>query len=212
MTIEKIVQLAGQEHTFRVFLSDGSVIKTQDYVIAELGLSSGMELDSAALDAFKTASGKASAKVRAVRIVSASSVSKEELRRRLTRKGEHPEDAEDAIQWLCDLELLDDQKTAEQLVRSAVNKGYGEARIKQILFEKCIPREYWPQALEQIPVMDEAIDRFLRQRLQGQQPEQKELKRTIDALLRRGHSWQDIRAGLQRYDASVVLDLEDPYG
>lgn len=212
MIIEKIEAAARQEHTFRVILSDGSVIRTQDYVIAELGLSPGQELDEAGLAALKAAAGKASAKVRAVRIVSASGISREELRRRLTQKGETEEDASEAVQWLSDLDLLDDKKTAEQLVRSAVNKGYGEARIKQILYEKRIPKEFWPEALAQIPAMDDAIDRFLRQRLQGRQPEQKELKRTVDALLRRGHSWQDIRAGLQRYNASVELDWEEPYG
>ena len=37
------------------------------------------------------------------------------------------------------------------------------------------------------------------------------LKRTIDALMRRGHSWQDIRAGLRRYSAALEADLEEDY-
>lgn len=212
MIIERIEPMARQEHTFRVILSDGSVVKTQDYVVADLGLSPGQELDEAALVALKAAAGKASAKVRAVRIISASSVSKQELHHRLTQKGEQEEDAAEAVQWLSELKLLDDLKTAEQIVQSAVNKGYGEARIKQILYEKRIPKEYWLQVLEDLPSMDEAIDRFLQQRLQGRKPDQKEIKRTVDALLRRGHSWQDIRAGLSRYNASLELDWEEPYG
>ena len=211
MIIEKLEPMIRQEHTFRVVLSDGSVIKTQDYVLADLGLYAGMELDAETLEKLKSAAAKASAKQRAVRIISASGVSREELRRRLTQKGEREEDAEDAVQWLSELQLLDDARTAEQLVRSAVNKGYGEARIKQILYEKRIPKEYWAEALEQLPPMDDAIDKFLRQRLQGRNPEQKELKRTIDALLRRGHSWQDIRAGLLRYNNGLELDMEEPY-
>ena len=200
-----------QEHTFRVILSDGSVIKTQDYVIADLGLYPGMELDEDALSALKAAAAKASAKQRAVKIISAAGVSKEELRRRLTQKGEKEEDAEEAVQWLSELQLLDDAKTAEQIVRSAIHKGYGEARIKQILFEKRIPKEYWQQALQEIPAMDDAIDQFLRQRLRGCLPDQKEIKRMTDALLRRGHSWQDIRAGLKRYNEALELEWEEPY-
>ena len=195
-----------QEHTFKVLLSDGSVLKTQDYVIADLGLYAGMELDEARLAELKAAVGKASAKVRAVRIISASGVSKEELEHRLIQKGEQAQDAREAVQWLSDLELLDDRKTAEQLVRSAVHKGYGKARIKQILYEKRIPREYWEEALEEVPDMEDAVDKFLNQRMKGREPDQKELKRTIDALLRRGHSWQDIRSGLQRYSASIELE------
>ncbi len=211
MIIEKLEPMIRQEHTFRVLLSDGSVIKTQDYVIADLGLYPGMELDEDALSALKAAAAKASAKQRAVKIISAAGVSKEELRRRLTQKGETAEDAEEAVQWLSELQLLDDAKTAEQIVRSAIHKGYGEARIKQILFEKRIPKEYWQQALQEIPAMDDAIDQFLRQRLRGCQPDQKEIKRMTDALLRRGHSWQDIRAGLKRYNEALELEWEEPY-
>ena len=209
MTIDRIEPMIRQEHTFKVLLSDGSVLKTQDYVIADLGLYTGMELDEAQLAELKAAVGKASAKVRAVRIISASGVSKEELEHRLIQKGEQAQDAKEAVQWLTDLELLDDRKTAEQLVRSAVHKGYGKARIKQILYEKRIPKAYWEDALEEVPDMDDAVDKFLNQRLKGREPDQKELKRTIDALLRRGHSWQDIRSGLQRYSAAIELDHYD---
>ena len=209
MKIDRLEPLPLQEHVFKVHLSDGTLIKTQDYVIADLGLYPGLELDEERLRELQAAASLASAKNRAVRIVSASGVSKEELERRLTQKGENPNDAKAAVQWLSELDLLDDAKTAEQLVRSAIHKGYGKARIKQILYEKRIPEEFWEDALAQVPEMDDAVDKFLNQRLKGREPDQKELKRTIDALLRRGHSWSDIRAGLRRYSDS--LDLEEQY-
>ena len=209
MTIDRIEPLPSREHTFKIRFSDGIVIKTQDYVIADLGLYPGAEVDEEKLRQLQAAAGLASAKNRAVRIVSAAAISRKELERRLTQKGESEQDAKAAVCWLSDLELLDDARTAEQLVRSAVHKGYGKARIKQILFEKRIPEEYWEDALAQVPDMDDAVDKFLNQRLQGRDPDQKELKRTIDALLRRGHSWSDIRAGLRRYSDS--LDLEEQY-
>ena len=211
MTIDRIEAMPLQEHCFRLHLSDGSVLKTQDYVIADLGLYPGAELDEAGMERLRAAAGLASAKNRAVRIVSAAGVSKKELEHRLTQKGETPEDARVAVEWLAELELLDDAKTAEQLVRSAAAKGYGKARIKQILFEKRIPEEFWDDALAQVPDMEDAVDQFLRKRLRGRDPDEKELKRTIDALLRRGHGWQDIRAGLRRYSASLEADLEEPY-
>lgn len=211
MIIERIESVPLQEHSFKICFSDGSVIKTQDYVIADLGLYSGLELNEEQLEALKAAAGLASAKNRAVRIVSATGVSKAELERRLTQKGESEHNAKAAVQWLADLELLDDGKTAEQIVRSAVHKGYGKARIRQILFEKRIPEEYWEQALDLVPEMDDAVDKFLMARLKGREPDEKELKRTIDALMRRGHSWQDIRAGLRRYSAALEVNLEEQY-
>lgn len=211
ITIERLEPLAHREHWFRICLSDGSVIKTQDYVIAELGLYKGMDLEGEKLRELEAAAGLASAKNRAVRIVTASAVSKKELQHRLTQKGESDEDADAAVRWLSELELLDDRKTAEQLVRTAVNKGYGKARIKQILFEKRIAQEYWEDALALVPEMDDAVDQFLMRRLKGREPDEKELKRTIDALMRRGHSWQDIRAGLRRYSAALDIDQEEGY-
>ena len=211
ITIERLEPMAHREHWFRICLSDGTVIKTQDYVIADLGLFKGMALDDIKLQQLQAAVGLASAKNRAVRIATASAVSKNELQRRLTQKGESDEDADAAVRWLSELELLDDRKTAEQLVRIAVNKGYGRARIKQILFEKRIAQEYWEDALALVPEMDDAVDQFLARRLKGRGPDEKELKRTIDALLRRGHSWQDIRAGLRRYSATLEIDQEEGY-
>ena len=55
--------------------------------------------------------------------------------------------------------------------------------------------------------MDGAIDKFLHQRLDGRALDEKLIKKTADALLRRGHSWQDVRNGLRRYRDG--LDLEE---
>ena len=47
----------------------------------------------------------------------------------------------------------------------------------------------------------------LLRRWQGKVPDEKEVKRTVDALIRRGHSWRDIQSGLRRY--RVGLELEE---
>ena len=142
-----------------------------------------------------------------MRTVAASAVSEKELQKRLLQKGASQEDAEETVEWLRELHLLSDADTAAQLVRSAAAKGYGEARIKNILYEKGIPQELWEEALAELPEMDDAIDRFLLRRWQGKDPDEKEVKRTVDALIRRGHSWKDIQSGLRRY--RVGLELEE---
>ena len=112
---------------------------------------------------------------------------------------------------LKELHLLDDRETARQIVASAAAKGYGKSRIRNILYEKGIRQEFWDEALSGLPEMDGAIDRFLSRRWQGKDPDEKEVKRTVDALIRRGHSWQDIQSGLRRYRAGLELeeDTED---
>ena len=142
-----------------------------------------------------------------MRIVAAAGVSEKELQKRLVRKGEEAADAQEAVGWLKELHLLDDRETARQLAASAAAKGYGKSRIKNILFEKGIPQDLWEEALAELPEMDDAIDRFLLRRWQGKDPDEKEVKRTVDALIRRGHSWKDIQSGLRRY--RVGLELEE---
>ncbi len=174
-------------------------------VIAELGLYVGMEIPEGAMDSLQESCGEASARERAVRIVSATAITKQELQSRLVQKGESREHAEAAVQWLEDLQLIDDRNVAAQIVRSGVTRGYGAARIRQMLYEKRVPRELWDEALSQIPAQDDAIDRFLQKRFSGKTPDQKELKRATDALLRRGHRWEDIRRALERYAPEEVF-------
>ena len=205
------IQELPQSKRVKLLFDDDTVLKTQPYLIADLGLYSGMELSESDYQVLLAAAGKASAKARAVRIVAAAGVSEKELQKRLVQKGEDTQDAEEAVGWLKELHLLDDRETARQLVTSAVSKGYGRARIKNILYEKGIPQEYWADALDTVPEMDDAIDRFLARRWQGTAPDEKEIKKAVDALIRRGHSWKDIQSGLRRYRADLELEenLED---
>lgn len=205
------IQELPQSKRVKLLFDDDTVLKTQPYLIADLGLYSGMELSESDYQVLLAAAGKASAKARAVRIVAAAGVSEKELQKRLVQKGEDTQDAEEAVGWLKELHLLDDRETARQLVTSAVSKGYGRARIKNILYEKGIPQEYWADALDTVPEMDDAIDRFLARRWQGTDPDEKEIKKAVDALIRRGHSWKDIQSGLRRYRADLELEenLED---
>ena len=89
--------------------------------VEDFGLYTGKELSDAEMDDLRTAAGKMSAKMRAVRIVSASSVSKRDLQQRLVQKGENPEQAQEAVQWMSDLHLLDDARVAEQVVARCIS-------------------------------------------------------------------------------------------
>ena len=152
-----------------------------------------------------TAAGeKLSAKMRAVRIVSASNVSKKELESRLIQKGEKASDAKQAISWLVELNLLDDNKTAEQIVHSCISKGYGPAKAKQVLYEKRIPRELWESALADYPDQREKMISFLKSKITDPS-DQRAVKRAVDALIRRGHSYRAIREAL----SELSFDTDD---
>ena len=203
----KVQTLASQpdragRHLIR--FDDGNVMRLYRQTIEDFGLYPGIELSDADMERLQAAAGAMSAKMRAVRIVAASNVSKGDLERRLINKGENPEQAKNAVQWMSDLQLLDDRATAEQIVRKCIYKGYGLPRAKQALYEKRIPKEYWDEVLADYPDQLDSIVKFLENRLVKNHDE-KTLKRTIDALLRRGHSYTDIRRGLEQ------LSLEEDF-
>ena len=175
---------------------DGSVMRLYRQTVQDFGLYAGLELSEQQMEALKVAAAKMSAKMRAVRIVSASNVSKRDLEQRLIHKGEDPQQAKEAVAWMSELNLLDDRRTAEQIVHRCISKGYGLSRAKQALFEKRIPKEYWQEVLEDYPDQTDAIVSFLRSKL-GDKWEDKDLRRATDALIRRGHSYSEIRRGLQ---------------
>lgn len=176
---------------------DGTVMRLYRQTVEDFGLYPGKELSCEDMKNLKEAAGAMSAKMRAVRIVSASSVSKKDLERRLIQKGEDPTQAKNAVEWMSDLDLLDDRKTAQQVVSRCISKGYGLQRAKQALFEKRIPKEYWQEALEDYPDQTEYIVAFLESRLQDAN-DPKQLRKVIDALIRRGHSYGNIRRALDQ--------------
>ncbi|MBR4701357.1 MAG: regulatory protein RecX [Oscillospiraceae bacterium] len=183
-----------------VVFEDGRTRKYLPQTVQDQGLYPGRCLSESELSALEEANSALSAKQRAVRIISASAVSKGDLQRRLTQKGENPEDAKNAVEWLSDLNLLDDAETARQIVSRGVARGYGAERIRQMLYEKRIPRQYWEEALETMPDMSEALMTFLEKRL-GAEPDEKQVRSAAAAAIRRGYTWSQVREALEKLQA-----------
>ena len=189
---------------YAVHFSDGTSMRLYRQTVEDFALYTGKELSDEEMTALQESAGQMSAKMRAVRIVSASSVTKRDLEQRLVSKGEDPMQAKEAVQWMSDLQLLDDSRVAEQVVQRCIAKGYGLMRAKQALYEKKVPKQYWDEALADYPDQVEKITDYLHNHL-GEEYDQRELKRAIDALMRRGHSYAVIRKALNR----LKLDQDD---
>jgi len=191
-----------------VEFSGGEVLRLYRQTVEDFGLYSGKEMTEDDYAALKEAAGLMSAKMRSVRILTASSVSKGDLKRRLIQKGEDPDHAEAAVEWMSDLNLINDRRTAEQIVDRCISHGYGLARAKQALYEKRIPKQYWDDVLQDYPDQSEYIANYLESHLPAE-PQQKDLKRCIDALIRRGHSYGVIRRVLGSRNVGFEVFSED---
>ena len=205
MRIDSVSPKPDRAGRYTVRFDDGTVMRIYRQTIEDFSVYSGQELTENQLCDLRSASAAMSAKMRAVRIVAATNVSKGDLEHRLIQKGEDPQQAKAAVQWMSQLQLVDDAKTAEQIVSRCIHKGYGLARAKQMLYEKRIPKEYWEDALSDYPDQIEWITGYLKNHLQGSN-DPKAVRKVLDALIRKGHNYGQIRTALNQ----LSVDTEFP--
>ena len=94
---------------------------------------------------------------------------------------------------LADLGLLNDQEYARTVVRHYAAKGYGPRKIRDELYRRGVPREYWEDALEEREPDESQLEKLARQK-----PTRENLKKVSDYLARRGYGWDEISGALER--------------
>lgn len=125
--------------------------------------------------------------------------SEKELREKLARKGAAPEDIETVVALCVDYGFVNDEEYAGMIVRHYAASGYGPGRIRMELKRRGVPPELWEEAMEEFPQGTETIDRLLAARLRGKDlSDRKERDKAANALFRKGYSWEDIRAAMER--------------
>ncbi|MBQ9413393.1 MAG: regulatory protein RecX [Oscillospiraceae bacterium] len=195
--IEELRQTGTERYA--VTLAGGETLSVPFSVAADHSLYAGRELTEEELALVRAEAALARTKERALRILGARPLSEGELYDRLVSKGESERNAAAAVAWLVELRFLNDTEYASMLVRHCAGKGYGPRRIREELYRRKVPREKWDEALEELPEQDRTVDRLLRARLKSAEPDRTELKKATDALLRRGFSWEEVRAAVERY-------------
>ena len=206
MRIERIEASKHKRGRVLVFLEDGACLKITEQELLDFGLRSGDELEEQTLSRLKEAAGVSNVKARAADLIGKRAMSRRDLERKLQDKGASEAEARYAAEWLEAIGAIDDLEYAALLVRHYGNLGYGPAYVRQKLYEKGVPRDLWEDALDNLPPPEGAIDRWLETKLRGNVPDEKEKKRLSDALLRRGFSWGDVKAGFSRLESGSGED------
>ncbi len=187
--------------------ADGTKLTLTDREMVDFSLYQGLDVPDAALEQLKDAAGASQTRRRAANILSVRTMSRAELEKRLTEKGETPQHVADACDELERLGYLNDEQYAKTLAQYYVNRGYGPRKVRDELYRRGVPREFWDGALDDLEPDNGAIDRFVASRLgRVQDPDRKDIKRVSDALVRRGYSWSDISAALRRYTDALEED------
>lgn len=185
------------------FEGETDPLKVTENEVVTFALVPGRTLEEEDLGRLKEAGGLSSAKARGARMLGERPLSRRELTRRLMEKGEAPEHAQAAVDWLEELGALNELEYARSIVRHYTARGYGAQKLRQEFQRRGVPREIWDQALEEQSDPVDRVVSFLEKKLRGQTKDPKLLKRATDALLRRGFRWEEIRAGLSRYGTEI---------
>lgn len=206
MRVERVEASKHKKGRVLVFLEDGACLKITEQELLDFGLRAGDELDQEALNRLKEAAGVSNTKAAAADLIGKRAMSRRDLERKLQEKGASEAEARYAAEWLEAIGALNDAEYAAALVRHYGGMGYGPARVREKLYEKGVPRELWEEALEELPAGGRQVEDFLRSKLRGRIPDEKEKRRLTNALLRRGFPWGEVKSAWRRLGEEVQED------
>jgi regulatory protein len=199
MTLIKIEAVPDKKDRYILRFEGGENLTCSAAEVADFRLASGKELDEEAYERLSRACEYCRAREKAAMLLSARPMSSGELRQKLKDKGICEEDADKAAEWLESLGILNDAEYAAMVARHYAGKGYGAGRIRNELFKRRVPRSLWDDAVGEIPDGGDQIDKFISSKLKGNSPDEREKRKLIDALRRRGFSWDEIKNAMARY-------------
>lgn len=189
-----------------VMLEDGSVLRVGENEVLQFSLYRGRELTEEEGERLLSSARHSGLKEKALDLLTRKPMSRKELEQKLEQWEASWEELTEICDRLEELGFLDDGRYARQVVSHYAARGYGARKLRDELYRRGVPREFWDEALEQCEDCSELLDAFLEKKLKGSR-DPKEMKRASDALARRGYSWSEIREALNRYGAE--LEPED---
>ena len=130
----------------------------------------------------------------------------EELCAKLVEKGAEPDEARAAVRYMVRVGFIDDERYAAMVARHYAAKGYGAGRVREELRRRKLDRELWDAALAELPEPDETVDALLRAKLRGKAADRDTVRKAGAALVRRGFTWEAVRAAADRYLAEMELE------
>ena len=193
-----------------MYLEGGDLLRVTESELLRFGLSIGLDIDEGTVVELRQSGVRSETRVRAANMISARPLSRKELLKRLREKGALEADAEGAADWLEEIGALNDADYAAMLVRHYGGMGYGEAKLRDELYRRGVPRELWADALSKSADTKETILRVIAQKTKGRALDEKGRRRLSDMLLRRGFAWRDVRAALAEIgEKTTEFDYEE---
>lgn len=136
---------------------------------------------------------------KAAELLSRRDHSEKELLQKLRQKG-YSAGAEEAAEKLREYGYLDDSRFALSYARELQRlKHFGKRRIEQELMKKGIERSLIAETVEQLEFSEEELVALIERKYQKNLESEKGVQKTVNALLRAGYSYSQIKDALSAF-------------
>ncbi len=212
-TVTRIAQQAKDPDRASVYLDDAFAFGLAVNLVIEEGLRKGVVLTAERQRDLLRRQETHAARASALASVAARAQTTGEIRRKLSDKGFDGAVVEDTVAALEAMGVVDDAAFARAYARGRfAGRGHGPSRIRQDLQQKGVAREHVDAALADLADEEDVAGRARSDAAQrwaalaSEADPRKRKKKTLDFLLRRGHSFDDAR---QAADAAAADDPGD---
>lgn len=178
-------------------------------IFAATSLEVGTEVNALQLESLRERSEETVTRERAIRLLSARSYTVQGLYEKLLAYSDE-DCASAAVTRMIELGLLDDEDYARRYASDCLKlKGWSRKKTKQSLLQKGIDRELAEETLAAFADEDDtgeepAIAALVLKKYRSRLEDEQGVRKTIDALLRAGFRYDDIRRVLE----NLAEDLE----
>lgn len=209
MKIESIELYKGK--TYCVLLEDDSRLYINADLVAACGLQAGCDYPLAELARVQKLSHLRRAKERALYLLEYRDHSYAELYGKLEKN--YGEDiAAEISDKMAELGFVDDEKYARKLAASLIEgKRFGMRKVRYELLTKGLDRDLVDEVLAEYEDFDpcEKIAELIERKYARYLTDRKGVQKVINALMRMGHTYSDIKAVIEEYTDRIDEENEE---
>ncbi len=205
----KLTYKKGKGDKIHISIDGEYALTVDEMYFASLYLKDGQEMSEGEYAELEEAVNLRRAYNCAVSLLSRRDHSENELLRKLKEKG-YSKGSREAVEKLKAGGYIDDERFcriyAAELVRL---KGFGKKRVEQELYRKGIERDIISDALEEISFDSDTLSDIIKRKYLHKMIDEKGTQKTINALLRLGYTYGEIRDALKNLDEEITCEVYD---
>lgn len=196
----------GKQDKIHISIDGEYCLTVDEAYFVTLGLYNGKEIDEYEYAALEEKINVRRAYNYAVSLLARRDHSEKELLTKLSMKG-YKLGANEAINKLKAAGYLDDERFARLYTRELQNlKKYGKRRIEQELYRKGIASDIIRDVLDETEFSDDDLAQLIERKYMRYLSDEKGVKKTVNALIRLGYSYREIKDALSTVNESAEMD------